>query len=172
MPTTTKRAYRYPSQGAEPDTAGDIQRLAEDVSNDVDAINAGLTAVRTTTSKTFALGSLYKAWNTTIYEAPGLVRNDLEWVAMHGVLGMATGQASIVFNGGTQYDIATLDAIDRPAKDRIFTPKVGNNMAGAWTVYVRSTGKVQLEVSTTQTVTNANFFVSFDQMGFQALAAV
>jgi hypothetical protein len=45
-------------------------------------------------------------------------------------------------------------------------------MAGAWTVYVRSTGKVQLEVSTTQTVTNANFFVSFDQMGFQALAAV
>lgn len=35
MATTLDRSYRYPGQGIEPDVAGDIQRLAEDVSADV-----------------------------------------------------------------------------------------------------------------------------------------
>lgn len=42
MATTTKRSYRYPGQNGEPDVAGDLQRLAEDVDNDVDKLFAGL----------------------------------------------------------------------------------------------------------------------------------
>ncbi|AYN55954.1 hypothetical protein QEX65_gp13 [Arthrobacter phage Noely] len=49
MGTTLKRGYRYPGQGAEPDVAGDVQKLAEDVSVDVDGVAtdvAGLKAKR------------------------------------------------------------------------------------------------------------------------------
>ncbi|QOP64224.1 minor tail protein [Arthrobacter phage Yavru] len=42
MATTTKRVYRYPGQGVEPDAAGDIQKLAEDVDNDVAKLFDGL----------------------------------------------------------------------------------------------------------------------------------
>ncbi|QIN94480.1 minor tail protein [Arthrobacter phage Whytu] len=42
MATTTKRSYRYPGQGQEPDAAADIQKLAEDVDNDVAKLFDGL----------------------------------------------------------------------------------------------------------------------------------
>lgn len=45
MPTTTNRAYRYPGQGVEPDVAGDVQKFAEDVDADVEALENELRAV-------------------------------------------------------------------------------------------------------------------------------
>ena len=74
MATTANRNYRYPSQNGEPDAAGDIQRLAEDVDNDIKALDAGLPTKISAGTDSLSITSTQSNVTKTITLRPGSPR--------------------------------------------------------------------------------------------------
>lgn len=115
----------------------------------------------TKTGITFAGGGIYSNYagfaNATYWRDP--VR-----VSLAGVVGVNV--ANVTIAAGNTYTIGSIPSAYAPDSDILFSPLVGATMNANIVFYVRSNGTLQYYSPTTQTLTQANFYIGLDGMNW------